>query len=152
VVGYAMNADGHHMTQPSQEGMMHVMRMAIKNAGLSDTDIDYINPHATSTPFGDKVEGQAIQAVFSNPPPISATKSMHGHMLGATGAIEAIICVLSLRHQKIVPTINCKKPIIDLPIVRDKAIDHSMTYALSNSFGFGGTNASLIFKRYGGTI
>ena len=112
-------------------------------------DIDYINPHATSTPFGDQVEAESIIGVFGHKGPlISATKSMHGHLLGATGALEAIISVLTIGNNCIVPTINCDSLAFDIPLVRDQLREQTVNHVLSNSFGFGGTNASLVISKY----
>ena len=147
--GFAMNSDGHHMTQPSPTGMTRVMQAALADAQCEPSDIDYINPHATSTPFGDQVEAESIIGVFGHKGPlISATKSMHGHLLGATGALEAIISVLTIGNNCIVPTINCDSLAFDIPLVRDQLREQTVNHVLSNSFGFGGTNASLVFADY----
>jgi 3-oxoacyl-[acyl-carrier-protein] synthase II len=155
MVGYGMSSDAFHITQPSEDadGAIRVMRNAIKDAGISPTDIDYINAHGTSTPFNDKIETFAIKQVLGEHAykiPISSTKSMTGHLLGAAGGLEAGISVLALYHQQIPPTINYQTPDpdCDLDYVPNKARQAKMQYVLSNSFGFGGTNAAVIFKRF----
>lgn len=155
IVGYGMSSDAFHITQPSEDadGAIRVMKNALKDAALSPTDISYINAHGTSTPFNDKIETFAIKQVFGEQAykiPISSTKSMTGHLLGAAGGLEAGISVLALYHQLIPPTINYETPDpeCDLDYVPNKARSAKMQYVLSNSFGFGGTNAALIFKRF----
>lgn len=155
VVGSGMSADAYHMTQPPAggEGAARCMRAALKNAGLDPTAIDYINAHGTSTPAGDQAETQAIKTVFGERArqlAISSTKSMTGHMLGAAGGIEAIFSVLALCDQVAPPTINLDypDPECDLDYVPHVAREMPMEYAMSNSFGFGGTNGTLIFKRF----
>jgi len=155
VVGYGMSSDAFHITQPSEDadGAIRVMKNALKDAALSPTDISYINAHGTSTPFNDKIETFAIKQVFGEHAykiPVSSTKSMTGHLLGAAGGLEAGISVLALYHQLIPPTINYETPDpdCDLDYVANKARSAKMQYVLSNSFGFGGTNAALIFKRF----
>jgi 3-oxoacyl-[acyl-carrier-protein] synthase II len=129
------------------------MKAAIKSAGLEPTQIDYINAHGTSTPHGDKVETIAIKRCFGDYAKrvaVSSTKSMTGHLLGAAGGLEAGISILAVHHQLAPPTINmdCADPECDLDYVANKARAMNIEYALSNSFGFGGTNAALLFKRY----
>jgi 3-oxoacyl-[acyl-carrier-protein] synthase II len=130
------------------------MTMAIKDADIQPEQIDYVNPHATSTPTGDRNEARALLKIFNSGrslPMVSATKSMTGHLMGASGAVEAIFVCLSLLRGSIPPTINVKNVDPDcagLKLVREVALDLPLRYALSNSFGFGGTNAALIFKRY----
>lgn len=155
IVGYGMSSDAFHITQPSEDadGAIRVMKNALKDAALSPTDISYINAHGTSTPFNDKIETFAIKQVFGEQAykiPISSTKSMTGHLLGAAGGLEAGISVLALYHQLIPPTINYETPDpdCDLDYVPNKARSAKIQYVLSNSFGFGGTNAALIFKRF----
>jgi len=131
-----------------------VMQRAMKNASIEPSQISYINAHGTSTPHGDKVETIAIKRAFaSDIPPVSSTKSMTGHLLGAAGGLEAGISVLAVHHQMAPPTINleCRDPECDLDYIPNKARAMAIEYALSNSFGFGGTNAALIFKRYEAT-
>ncbi|RPF90014.1 MAG: beta-ketoacyl-ACP synthase I [Rhizobiales bacterium TMED168] len=147
LVGYGATSDGHDMVQPSGEGAIRCMKMAMK--GISEK-IDYINPHATSTPVGDSKEIEAIQEVFgSEIPPLSATKSLTGHSLGAAGVQEAIYSILMMNNNFICESANIKNidPLFEnIPIVRNKIDNVSIGYVLSNSFGFGGTNATLTFK------
>jgi 3-oxoacyl-[acyl-carrier-protein] synthase II len=155
VVGYGMSADAYHITAPSEDGdgPYRVMRAAIKSAGIEPSQVDYINAHGTSTPHGDKVETIAIKRCFgeyAKNVAVSSTKSMTGHLLGAAGGLEAGIAILAVHHQLAPPTINldCADPECDLDYVANKARSLKIEYALSNSFGFGGTNAALMFKRY----
>jgi 3-oxoacyl-[acyl-carrier-protein] synthase II len=157
IVGYGMSADAYHISAPSEtgDGAISVMRKALKDAGLQPSDIDYINVHGTSTPQGDKVEVIAIKAVFGDHArkvAISSTKSMTGHLLGAAGGLEAGISALALRDQIIPPTINYENPDpeCDLDFVPNKARKAAVRHVLSNSFGFGGTNGALLFKRWEG--
>ncbi|MGD9738848.1 MAG: beta-ketoacyl-ACP synthase I [Bauldia sp.] len=149
IVGYGATSDGYDMVQPSGEGAVRCMRMALSTVGEK---VDYINPHATSTPIGDKVEIDAIRTVFgSNCPPISATKSLTGHSLGATGVQESIYCLLMMNNGFIAKSANIETldpDFADMPIVRERVDDARLNVVLSNSFGFGGTNASLVFQRY----
>ena len=154
LIGYGLNADAYHMTSPSQggEGASACMDLAIANAGINPQEIDYINAHGTSTPAGDKAETQAIKRSFGDyakSVAISSTKSMTGHLLGATGGVEAIFSVLAIRDQVAPPTINLTTPDpeCDLDYVPNNARDMKIDIALSNSFGFGGTNATLIMSR-----
>ncbi|TFH73186.1 beta-ketoacyl-[acyl-carrier-protein] synthase II [Gammaproteobacteria bacterium LSUCC0112] len=154
LAGFGMSADAFHMTSPSENGRgaAACMKNALLSAGLSPTDIQYINAHGTSTIAGDIAETQAIKTVFGDYAsrlPVSSTKSMLGHLLGAAGAVEAIVCVMSLYEQVITPTINLDEPDeqCDLDYVPGASRDAHLTAVLSNSFGFGGTNGSLIFKR-----
>jgi 3-oxoacyl-[acyl-carrier-protein] synthase II len=131
------------------------MKMALKRAGLSPGDIDYINAHGTSTPLGDEIELGAVQRLVGNDAghiSMSSTKSCIGHLLGAAGAVEAIFSILAIRDKIVPPTINLDNPSVETPIdlVPHKARERDVDVALSNSFGFGGTNASLIFSRYNG--
>jgi 3-oxoacyl-[acyl-carrier-protein] synthase II len=153
VVGYAMNSDAHHITAPPDdgEGAVRCMEMAIKDAGVSKDEIGYINAHATST-FADKVETQAIKGVFGDRAyriPVSSTKSMTGHLLGAAGGVEAVFSLLAIHRGVVPPTINLEHPDpeCDLDYVPGRAREVSVKVALSNSFGFGGVNACLLFKR-----
>lgn len=156
VVGYGMSADAYHMTQPPAggEGAARCMRHALRDAGLNPEDIDYVNAHGTSTPAGDLAETQAVKAVLGDHAyrvAVSSTKSMTGHMLGAAGGIEAIFSVLTLRDQVAPPTINLDNPDpeCDLDYIPHTARQMPMEYVMSNSFGFGGTNGTLIFKKFG---
>jgi 3-oxoacyl-[acyl-carrier-protein] synthase II len=149
ILGYAIGSDARHDTEPTPETQAETMRRAIDSAGLSPEDIDYINPHATSTLLGDALETQAIKIAFGERAyrvPISATKSMTGHMLGAAGAFEAVVCALSIRDGCIHPTINYETvdPECDLDYVPNSARQLPVKVALSNSFGFGGQNASIV--------
>jgi 3-oxoacyl-[acyl-carrier-protein] synthase II len=155
IVGYGMSGDAHHITQPAEhgDGGYRVSLAALKDAKISPADISYVNAHGTSTPIGDAIETEALKRVFGErvkKVPISSTKSMTGHLLGGAGGLEAGISVLALRDQILPPTINQEKPdpACDLDYIPNKARKAEVTYALSNSFGFGGTNASLIFKRW----
>jgi len=157
IVGYGMSGDAYHITQPAEDGggAYRVMRAALKDAKLSPDDIGYVNAHGTSTPLGDALETKALKRVFgerAKQVPVSSTKSMTGHLLGGAGGLEAGISVLALRDQILPPTINQETPDpeCDLDYVPNKARKASVEYALSNSFGFGGTNAALIFKRWSG--
>ncbi len=156
IVGYGQTADAHDMVAPDPEGKgaIKAMELALADAGLKPEDIDYINPHGTSTGLGDVAESQAIAKIFGDKEQnknlvVSSTKSMHGHMLGATGAVEGIICVKTITEGKIPPTINLDNQdehVANLDYVPHKAIDKKVNAALSNSFGFGGHNATLVFK------
>jgi len=155
IVGYGMSGDAYHITQPAADGdgAYRVMRAAIKDAKLKPEDISYVNAHGTSTPIGDVIETRALKRVFGDNAknvPVSSTKSMTGHLLGGAGGLEAGISVLALRDQILPPTINLETPDpeCDLDYVPNTARKASVEYALSNSFGFGGTNAALIFKRW----
>ena len=154
IIGSAMNGDAYHMTAPSEdgEGAIRCMQMAIRNAGIDKTGIDYINAHGTSTPAGDIVESNAVKAVFGEHARrlvISSTKSMSGHMLGAAGSVETIFCALALRDQVAPPTINLDNPDpdCDLDYVPHEARQMELNHVLCNSFGFGGTNGCVILKR-----
>lgn len=158
VLGYGTSCDAHHMTAPSVdgEGAINCMRNALQWAGLNPNDIGYLNAHGTSTPANDSSETAAIKTVFGawahNGLLVSSTKSMTGHLLGAAGAIEAAFCLLAMRDSIVPPTINLDNPDegCDLDYVPHKARQHKVQIAMSNSFGFGGTNASLIFGAYKG--
>jgi 3-oxoacyl-[acyl-carrier-protein] synthase II len=157
IVGYGMSSDAHHITSPPEDGdgAFRVMRLAIKDAGLEPHQIDYINAHGTSTEVGDKIETAAIKRAFCEHAyklAVSSTKSMTGHLLGGAGGLEAGITVLALRDQIAPPTINHEfpDPECDLDYVPNQARETKIEYALSNSFGFGGTNGCLIFKRFTG--
>jgi len=153
VVGYAMNSDAYHITAPPDdgEGAVRCMELAIKDAGVSKDEIGYINAHATST-MADAIETQAIKKVFGERAyriPISSTKSMTGHLLGAAGGVEAVFSILAMHRGIIPPTINLEHPdpACDLDYVPGRSREATVRVALSNSFGFGGVNACLLFKR-----
>jgi 3-oxoacyl-[acyl-carrier-protein] synthase II len=155
LVGYGMTADAYHITAPSEDGDggMRVMEMAVRSAGIAPNQVDYINAHGTSTPFNDKLETLAIKRLFGDHARkvlISSTKSMTGHLLGAAGGLEAGIAALSVKHQVVPPTINYETPDpeCDLDYVPNQQRAATIDYALSNSFGFGGTNGALLFKRF----
>ncbi|HYV04428.1 MAG TPA: beta-ketoacyl-ACP synthase II [Blastocatellia bacterium] len=155
ISGYGMSSDAFHITQPSEDGdgAIRVMRNALKDAGIEPHEVGYINAHGTSTHYNDKLETMAIKRVFgdsSGSIPVSSTKSMMGHLLGAAGGVEAGVIALALRDQIVPPTVNYEKPDpdCDLDYVPGTARRVQMRYALSNSFGFGGTNAALLMKVY----
>ncbi len=155
IVGYGMSGDAHHISSPPPDGdgAVRVMRATLDDAGVNGDQVDYINAHGTSTPAGDRIETLAIKRVFGDHAaamPVSSTKSMMGHLLGAAGGVEAGLCALVLRDQVIPPTINYETPDpdCDLDYVPNEARQAKVEYALSNSFGFGGTNAALLLKRY----
>ena len=155
VVGYGMSGDAYHITAPSEDGDggVRVMRMALRKAGIRPDQVDYINAHGTSTPYNDKLETLAIKTLFGDHArtlAISSTKSMTGHLLGGAGGLEAGISALAVFEQVAPPTINLVNPDpeCDLDYVPCKSRPMPITYALSNSFGFGGTNAALLFKKY----
>ena len=157
LVGYGMSGDAHHVTAPPEDGSgaLRVMQGAIAQAGITPDQVDYINAHGTSTPFNDRIETLAIKRCFGDHASklaISSTKSMTGHLLGAAGGLEAGIASLAIREQVIPPTINLENPDPDCDLDCVPGVKRSATieYALSNSFGFGGTNASLLFKRHDG--
>ena len=154
LAGYGMSGDAHHMTQPSPsgEGPARCMANALKDAGLNKEDVGYINAHGTSTPAGDKAETMAVKVAMGDHAKkvvVSSTKSMTGHLLGAAGGIEAIFAILALRDQVIPPTINLdnQDPECDLDFCANTARDSALKVTLSNSFGFGGTNGTLLFKK-----
>jgi 3-oxoacyl-[acyl-carrier-protein] synthase II len=154
IIGYGMSADAYHITQPAEEGEggYRVMTNAIRDAKITPNDIDYVNAHGTSTPIGDVLETKAIKRTFGDHPhlAVSSTKSMTGHLLGGAGGLEAGITILALRDQILPPTINLETPDqeCDLDYVPNAARKAPINIALSNSFGFGGTNGSLIFHRW----
>jgi 3-oxoacyl-[acyl-carrier-protein] synthase II len=156
IIGYGMSADAYHITQPAEEGEggWRVMTAAIRDAKLNPGDIDYVNAHGTSTPLGDMLETKAIKRTFgeNTKVAVSSTKSMTGHLLGGAGGLEAGITILALRDQVLPPTINHDKPDpeCDLDYVPNEARRMPVRYALNNSFGFGGTNAALVLKKYEG--
>ncbi len=154
VIGYGLSGDAFHITAPAEDGdgAFRCMKMAIKRAGVLASDIDYINAHGTSTPMGDEIELRAVERLFGNASAslaMSSTKSATGHLLGAAGAIEAIFSVLTIRDNIVPPTLNLDNPSVEtaIDLVPHKAHRKEVNTVLSNSFGFGGTNASLIFRR-----
>jgi 3-oxoacyl-[acyl-carrier-protein] synthase II len=155
LVGYGMSADAFHITTPSEDGDggMRVMASALDDAGVAPGEVDYINAHGTSTPYNDRLETLAIRRLFgehASKLAISSTKSMTGHLLGAAGGLEAGITALAIKHQLVPPTINYRTPdpACDLDYVPNTARPMAIRYALSNSFGFGGTNGALLFKKF----
>jgi 3-oxoacyl-[acyl-carrier-protein] synthase II len=155
LTGYGMSSDAYHITSPAEDGsgMINVMRRALKDSGLQPTDIDYINAHGTSTPLGDKAETVAIKGVFGEHAyklSVSSTKSMTGHLLGAAGGLEAAVCAMVVKEDVLPPTINYETPDpdCDLDYVPNQARQKQVRHVLSNSFGFGGTNATLVFSKH----
>jgi 3-oxoacyl-[acyl-carrier-protein] synthase II len=157
VAGYGMSGDAYHITAPAEDGdgAFRVMRATMRDAKIEPAQIGYVNAHGTSTPLGDAIETTAMKRAFgehAKKVAISSTKSMTGHVLGGAGGLEAGISILALRDQILPPTINQEHPDpeCDLDYIPNKARKASVEYALSNSFGFGGTNAALLFKRWAG--
>jgi len=153
LVGYGMSADAGHMTAPNMDGPRRAMVNALRNAGVNADQIDYLNAHGTSTPLGDVNESNAIKAALgdhAHKTVVNSTKSMTGHLLGGAGGLESVITALALYHQKSPPTINLanQDPECDLDYCANEARDMPIRYALKNNFGFGGTNGSLVFKRF----
>lgn len=155
IVGYGLSADANHMTAPDPQGdgAFRCMRMAVKDAGITPDDIDYINAHGTSTYYNDLYETLAIKRLFGNRAykiPVSSTKSMTGHLLGAAGAVEAAISIMAINDSVVPPTINYENPDdgCDLDYVPNEAREVKINYAMSNSFGFGGTNAAIVLKKF----
>jgi 3-oxoacyl-[acyl-carrier-protein] synthase II len=152
ITGYGISTDNFHMTQPdpSGSGARRAMDQALQSAQLEVEEIDYINAHGTATPFNDAAESKAIVELFGRRVPVSSTKGMMGHSLGAAGAVEAIVCLLALQHQFLPPNINFRGPDegIDLNIVANESRPASLRTVLSNSFGFGGTNACLVMQKF----
>jgi len=155
VVGYGLSGDAYHVTAPHPEGSgaFRSMQMALKKAGMSPADIDYINAHGTSTPLGDELELGAVRRLFGdaiNTVSMSSTKSAIGHLLGGAGAVESIFCILALRDQIVPPTLNLDNPsesCVGVDLVPHVAKKREVRAVLNNSFGFGGTNASLVMKK-----
>jgi 3-oxoacyl-[acyl-carrier-protein] synthase II len=156
IMGFGMTGDAHHITDPDLEGARRCINLALKDAELTPGDIDYVNPHATATPVGDRNECRALKMIFGDRASrllVSGTKSMTGHLLGAAGAVEAIFAILAINHNIVPPTINLEEVDPDcagLDFVPGKAREAEIRHVLSNSFGFGGTNAALVFKQYEG--
>jgi 3-oxoacyl-[acyl-carrier-protein] synthase II len=157
IIGYGLSGDAYHITAPAEDGDggFRSMRMALKRAGLAPKDIDYVNAHGTSTPMGDEIELRAVERLFGDAADglvMSSTKSSIGHLLGAAGAVEAIFCLLAMRDGIAPPTLNLDNPSVETPInlAANKAVKKPINVALSNSFGFGGTNASLVMRRVDG--
>lgn len=153
VIGYGLSGDAHHMTEPDPNGPERCMKMAIRDAGIAPEEVDYINAHGTSTPVGDRSETIAIKRAFGDHAyklAVSSTKSMTGHLLGAAGGVEGVICGLTLKHGIIPPTINLEHPDpeCDLDYVPNEARRADVRVTMSNSFGFGGHNATIIMKKY----
>lgn len=153
VIGYGLSGDAHHMTEPDPNGPERCMKMAIRDAGIDPTEVDYINAHGTSTPVGDRSETIAIKRAFgehASKLAISSTKSMTGHLLGAAGGVEAVICGLTIQNGAIAPTINLEHPDpeCDLDYVPNAARKADVRVTMSNSFGFGGHNATIILKKF----
>ncbi|MEC0369303.1 beta-ketoacyl-ACP synthase II [Paenibacillus chibensis] len=153
VLGYGLSGDAHHMTEPDPDGPARCMAMAMRDAGIQPEEVDYINAHGTSTPVGDRSETIAIKKALGDHAykvAVSSTKSMTGHLLGAAGGVEAVICGLSLQNQKIAPTINLddQDPECDLDYVPNHPRDAKLDIVMSNSFGFGGHNATIILKKF----
>jgi len=154
IAGYGMSGDAYHMTQPApeHEGGFRVMRNAVRDAGVSPNVVDYVNAHGTSTPIGDTLEAHAIRNFFGDHKiAVSSTKSMTGHLLGGAGGLEAGITILALRDQILPPTMNLENPDPDtagMDLVPNQARKAKLEYAMSNSFGFGGTNGALLFRRW----
>ena len=153
--GFGMSGDAHHMTAPPAdgEGAARCMKIALQDAGITPEQVDYINAHGTSTMLGDRAESDAVKAIFGGHAyqlAVSSTKSMTGHMLGAAGGVEALFSVLSIRDGVLPPTINLDNPSegCDLDYVPNEARERTVDIALSNSFGFGGTNGTLVFSRF----
>ncbi|MGF1543787.1 MAG: beta-ketoacyl-ACP synthase II, partial [Parvularculaceae bacterium] len=157
IIGYGLSGDAHHVTAPASDGdgAFRAMRAALKRAGLTPADVDYVNAHGTSTPLGDEIELAAVERLFGDAADgvvMSSTKSSIGHLLGAAGAVEAVFCALAIRDGIAPPTINLDNPSVETPIdlAPHEAVRKPIDVALSNSFGFGGTNASLVLRRYDG--
>jgi 3-oxoacyl-[acyl-carrier-protein] synthase II len=155
LIGYGLNSDAYHITSPAPEGegAARCMKMALDDAGISPQDVHYINAHGTSTKYGDELETTAIKTVFGEHAyklSVSSTKSMIGHLLGASGGVEAALCSLSVFHNIVPPTINLDNPDpeCDLDYVPHRARPLDINIAMSNSFGFGGTNACILFRKF----
>ena len=151
IIGYGISTDNFHITQPEPSGVgpRQAMERALQSADISAGEVDYINAHGTATVFNDAAEGKAISTIFDGVP-VSSTKSMMGHSLGAAGAVEAIVCLLALQHQFLPPNINFEAldDGLELNVVANEAQPALLSIALSNSFGFGGTNASILMRKF----
>jgi 3-oxoacyl-[acyl-carrier-protein] synthase II len=154
LIGYGLSGDAYHITAPAEDGdgAFRCMTGALRRAGVAPGDIDYINAHGTSTPLGDEIELKAVERLVGNAAgrtSMSSTKSSIGHLLGAAGAVESIFCLLAMRDNVVPPTINLDNPSVAtaIDLVPHKPREKPINIALSNSFGFGGTNASLVFRR-----
>ena len=152
LAGMGMSADANHITAPNMDGPRRAMLAALRNAGANADEVQYVNAHGTSTPLGDSNETAAVKAALGDHAykiVMNSTKSMHGHLLGAAGGLEAVITALAIHHQKSPPTINIfnQDPACDLDYAANAARDMKIDFALSNSFGFGGTNGTLAFRR-----
>jgi 3-oxoacyl-[acyl-carrier-protein] synthase II len=154
LTGYGISTDNHHLTQPNPSGIgpREAMQRALRSADIEPGAVDYINAHGTATAFNDAAEGKAIAELFGKDVPVSSTKSMMGHSLGAAGAIEAVFCILALQHQFLPGNINFRTPDsdLDLNIVANEARPAAVSTVISNSFGFGGTNASIVIQQFRG--
>jgi 3-oxoacyl-[acyl-carrier-protein] synthase II len=157
IIGYGLSGDAFHITAPAADGdgAYRCMQAAVKRAGIDPAEIDYVNAHGTSTPLGDEIELGAVHRLFGNAVgklSMSSTKSAVGHLLGAAGAVEAIFSVLAIRDNVAPPTLNLDNPSVEtaIDLVPHEARQRQIDTVLSNSFGFGGTNASLVFRRYNG--
>jgi 3-oxoacyl-[acyl-carrier-protein] synthase II len=152
VAGYGISTDNHHLTQPNPDGSgpRRAMEQALAGAAITPNRVGYINAHGTATVFNDAAEGKAIGEIFGNAAPVSSSKSMMGHSLGAAGAIEAVFTLLALQHSFLPPNINFREidPTLDLNIVANESRPADFDYALSNSFGFGGTNAAILLRKF----
>ncbi len=152
IIGFGMSSDAHHITQPCAEGPARAMAWALKDANIAPEEVHYINAHGTGTQANDATETQAIRKVFGGKAdslPVSSTKSMHGHTLGAAGAVEAVITLMALRHSLVPPTVNFteRDPTCNLDVVQNHARRAEIKVALSNTFAFGGLNATLVLRR-----
>jgi 3-oxoacyl-[acyl-carrier-protein] synthase II len=153
IIGYGVSSDAHHITAPSMEGPARAMKLALKDAKLNSEDLDYVNAHGTSTPAGDLNELRALKLALGEDTAkqisISSTKSMTGHLLGAAAAIEAVFSIKAMEQGLVPPTINVENldPECDLDITPNVARERQITHVMSNAFGFGGTNASVIFRK-----
>jgi 3-oxoacyl-[acyl-carrier-protein] synthase II len=149
IVGYGISTDNHHLTQPNPDGSgpRRAMEQALAQARLAPDQVGYINAHGTATILNDSAEGKAIMELFGDVP-VSSTKSMMGHSLGAAGAIEAAVTLLALQHQFLPPNINFREADLSLNVVANEARQAQFDYAVSNSFGFGGTNATIVFRKF----
>ncbi|HLA02354.1 MAG TPA: beta-ketoacyl synthase N-terminal-like domain-containing protein, partial [Aestuariivirga sp.] len=157
IVGYGMSGDAYHITSPPEDGdgAFRCMKMALKRAGIAPTEIDYVNAHGTSTPVGDEIELRAVERIMDGKVDrlsMSSTKSSTGHLLGAAGAVEAIFSILAIRDNVCPPTLNLDNPSIstDIDLVPNRPRKKEINIVLSNSFGFGGTNASIVMRRFAG--